>query len=203
MFTLCRQPQSSNFHLRVVLTLIVLASLIATPIVPVNPVGASAGNPPLNSTQESVPETPEEFGKLPLQFELNQGQTDPKVQFLTRAGGATVFLKSDETTFLLSEAKSQDRNDETTKEVRTRKHAIRMKINNSNATARLEGVDRLPGDANYLIGNDPSKWHTHIPTFSRLKLQDAYPGVDLVYYGTRGQLEYDFVVRPGVDAGQV
>jgi len=27
----------------------------------------------------------------------------------------------------------------------------------------------------------------------------VYPGVDLVYYGNPGQLEYDFVVAPGAD----
>jgi len=32
-----------------------------------------------------------------------------------------------------------------------------------------------------------------------VKYENVYPGVDLVYYGNRGQLEYDFIVTPGAD----
>jgi len=31
----------------------------------------------------------------------------------------------------------------------------------------------------------------------------VYPGIDLAYYGNQGRLEYDWVVRPGADAGGV
>src|SRR5437867_1856801 len=36
------------------------------------------------------------YGKLPLSFEANQGQTDSQVQFLARGGGYTLFLTSTE-----------------------------------------------------------------------------------------------------------
>ena len=81
MFTLCRQPQSSKFRLRVMLTLIVLPNLIATSIIPLAPSIAPSANARVMSTQETAPDPSEEFGQLPLQFELNQGQTDPQVQF--------------------------------------------------------------------------------------------------------------------------
>src|SRR6266498_2029816 len=38
---------------------------------------------------------------------------------------------------------------------------------------------------------------TSVPTYSKVQLDDVYPGVDLVYYGNQRQLEYDFVVHPG------
>ncbi|MGH9431859.1 MAG: SBBP repeat-containing protein, partial [Terriglobia bacterium] len=38
-----------------------------------------------------------------------------------------------------------------------------------------------------------------VPTYAKVKYEDVYPGVGLVYYGNRGQLEYDFVVEPGAD----
>jgi hypothetical protein len=34
----------------------------------------------------------------------------------------------------------------------------------------------------------------------RQAYSQTYPAVDLVFYGTQRQLEYDFVVSPGVDA---
>src|SRR5262249_30588695 len=34
----------------------------------------------------------ESYGKLPLSFEANQGQTDRQVKFLSRGGGYSLFL---------------------------------------------------------------------------------------------------------------
>ena len=61
----------------------------------------------------------------------------------------------------------------------------------------------MPGKSHYFIGNDPAKWRTNIPTFARVKYEGVYPGMDIVYYGNQGQLEYDFVVAPGADPGLV
>ena len=52
---------------------------------------------------------------------------------------------------------------------------------------------------NYFIGKDPKKWRTDVPTFRRVKVENVYGGIDSVYYGNQSQLEYDFVVKPGVD----
>jgi hypothetical protein len=41
------------------------------------------------------------YGKLPLSFEANQGQTDGRVRFLARGGGYTIFLTGDEAVLTL------------------------------------------------------------------------------------------------------
>ena len=66
-----------------------------------------------------------------------------------------------------------------------------------------EGVDRLPGIANYFLGNDPSKWRTSIPTYACVQYAGVYPGISLVYYGNQRQLEYDFQVSPGADPSHI
>lgn len=39
-----------------------------------------------------------------------------------------------------------------------------------------------------------------MPSYAKVRYNDVYPGVDLVYYGNQsGQLEYDFVIAPGGD----
>lgn len=76
---------------------------------------------------------------------------------------------------------------------------LKFSLLNPNPKARIEGLDELPGRVNYLIGSDPSAWRTGLSTFTRVKVASAYTGVDLVYYGNQEQLEYDFVVAPGVD----
>ena len=58
---------------------------------------------------------------------------------------------------------------------------------------------RLPGIVNYLIGNDPRKWHTRIPTYARVTYRGVYPRIDLVFHGARERLEYDWLVHPGGD----
>src|SRR5581483_576828 len=70
------------------------------------------------------------------------------------------------------------------------------------ATSQLSGFEPLPGKSNYFIGNDPAKWRTGIPQFARVRYASVYPGIDLVFYGNQGHLEYDFQVAPGADPSQ-
>ena len=65
------------------------------------------------------------------------------------------------------------------------------------------GLERLPGETNYFQGSDPRQWHAHIPTYRKASYGGVYPGIDLVYYGNQGQLEYDFVVKPNSDPGKI
>ncbi len=61
----------------------------------------------------------------------------------------------------------------------------------------------LPGVVNYFIGNDPAQWRTGVKTFAQVRYAGVYPGVDVMYYGTQGRLEYDFAVAPGASAAPI
>src|SRR5206468_10291421 len=76
---------------------------------------------------------------------------------------------------------------------------LRLQLVGANPTPHIAGLEELPGKVNYLLGNDATKWHTNIPTYAKVQYEGVYPGVDLVYYGQQGHLEYDFVVAPGVE----
>jgi len=80
---------------------------------------------------------------------------------------------------------------------------LSMRLVGASTHAKVTGLDSLPGRVNYFIGKDPAEWRTNIPTYSRVLYRSVYPGVDLVYYGKSGQLEYDFVVAPGSDPGAI
>ena len=80
---------------------------------------------------------------------------------------------------------------------------LRMKLRNANPAAKVTGVDELAGTSNYFIGNDPTKWRTNVPTYAKVKYQEIYSGIDLVYYGNQRQLEYDFIVAPGADPRRI
>ncbi|OFV91359.1 MAG: hypothetical protein A3H28_11940 [Acidobacteria bacterium RIFCSPLOWO2_02_FULL_61_28] len=217
----------------------------------------------------------ETYGRLPLSFEANHGQTDGSVKFLSRGNGYTLFLTANEAVLTLrrsqeSEVRSQNQSPDregggihpsrtnpssarlpraesrgqrvgypqvtqippiviprsvsdegpvrSSPSVPSAKSAdlyrlavdetavLRMKLVGANPNPAVTGLAELSGKSNYFIGNDPSKWRTNVPTYAKVKYEDVYPGIDLVYYGApapagRGQrqLEYDFVVAPGAD----
>jgi hypothetical protein len=142
------------------------------------------------------------YGKLPLSFEVNQGQTDAQVKFLARGQGYSLFLTPTETVLSLKKPKVKINASALTKSVsssETSGSILRMNLVGANSAPKIVGKEALPGRVNYLIGKDPSQWHTKIPTYGKVAYEGVYPGVDLVYYGNQGQLEYDFVVAPGAD----
>ncbi len=119
---------------------------------------------------------------LPLVFEANRGQAAPDVKFFTRAGGATLSLTSREAVLTRTHSPGSD---------------LRMKLAGTQGVPTVEGVGELPGRVNYFRSRDPKAWHTNVRTYARVRYREVYPGIDLVYYGNQGQLEYDFVVHPG------
>lgn len=139
------------------------------------------------------------YGSLPLSFEPNQGQSDPQVRFLAHGQSYSLFLTGDEAVLSLRAASSSP-------PVRAQSSfetILKMRLLGARTSSSVQGLDELPGKSNYFIGNDPAKWRTDIPNYAQVKYSGIYPGVDLVYYGNRGQLEYDFVLRPGADGRQV
>jgi hypothetical protein len=56
---------------------------------------------------------------------------------------------------------------------------------------------------NYFVGGDRGKWRTNVTAYSAVEFKGVYPGIDLIYHSRNGQLEYDFVVAPGVDARKI
>jgi len=76
---------------------------------------------------------------------------------------------------------------------------VRMAFLGANLKADASGDRRLPGKVNYLLGDDPSRWRVGAPTFAQVRVDQLYPGIDLVYYGNQQQLEYDFTIAPGAD----
>jgi len=177
---------------------------------------------PASSAEATQARLAENYGKLPLSFEANQGQTDPQVKFLSRGSGYTLFLTRDEAVLslrsrkpdaALGEAKgagsqkdkSRQRSVVSRQLQKPTDHGqrttdvLRMKLVGANRAANVTALDELPGKSNYFVGNDPKKWRTDVPTYGKVKYAGVYPGVDLVYYGNQRQLEYDFVVAPGAD----
>ncbi len=146
------------------------------------------------------------YGLLPLSFEANRGQTDARVQFLARNSAYSVYLAADEIALALRDAATHAGargRAERAAPRKSRASVLRIKLLGASRQPRAYGLDELEGKSNYLVGRDPARWRTNVPNYGRVKYEGVYPGVDVIYYGTLRQLEYDFDVAPGADAGRI
>jgi hypothetical protein len=133
-----------------------------------------------------------EFGKLQLAFEENRGQADPSVKFLTRGAGFQLFFTQPEAVFVLDRA------------ARSGKSAVvRLSFDGARRKPKLTGGEALALKTNYFMGNGPSEQISNVVNHTSLTYESIYQGIDIVYYGNRQQLEYDFIVAPRADVKQI
>jgi hypothetical protein len=144
-----------------------------------------------------------EYAKLPMGFEPNVGQANDQAKYLARGEGYTVFLTPGEAVLGLrngTRTKPRDlTRDSVSSPERRPGDTLRIKLVGANTEPAFAGIDELPGKSNYLKGNQSANWHVSIPNYRKVAERGIYSGIDLIYYGTQRQLEYDFVVSPGAD----
>ncbi len=124
---------------------------------------------------------------------------------MARGSGYTVFLTANDTVFALrsssqaSAARPSQNRAGTTQSAaqKDRTAAIHMHLVGGNPQSQITAGSQLPGRSNYFIGNDPSQWHANVAQYARISYRDAYPGVNMAFYGVQKQLEFDFIVAPG------
>jgi hypothetical protein len=145
-----------------------------------------------------------EYVKLPLSFEPNLGQTNRAVRFLSRGNGYALYLTANEAFLSLRRLSPNGVKDRPSPFYKIKMDGpastlLRMKLVGADPVPKISGIEELPGKSNYFVGNNPQTWQRNVPTFAKVKYENVYPGIDLVYYGNQGQLEYDFVGAPGAN----
>jgi hypothetical protein len=169
------------------------AQRAASPL-PASPISTTSNASLSHASVHGKPTAKSILGQLPMIFEPNQGQADASVKFLARGAGYSLFLEPTSALLALQSASQST--------VASRGSFIRMNLVGANAAAATRGTDLLSGKSNYLMGNDPKKWHSDVPQYAGVQYANVYPGIDLVFYGSQGHLEYDFTVAPGADPSQ-
>jgi len=201
-----RQRRSVVIHLSVWLYVVATAVPLcrgATGIPNNDPPGAA---PLLTSSQRSGIQ--QSYRALPVFFEPNQGQTDPRAKFFSRRHGYTLFLTSSDVVVAYrgnssgATAKLAQKSP-TAGSAASSTAALRMKLVGARAEPELFADGELPGKSNYYLGNDPSKWRSNVPHFSRVSYREVYPGVDLVFHDSRQELEFDLVFAPHASTGEI
>ena len=177
-----------------------LVPLLLSPVLQISLLAQNSKIPNISSSSSTGSPLTASFEEAPLSFEENQGQSNPGVKFLSHGNGYSLYLTDSAAVLVLAKhenhSKIPGRNSVTG-------DVIRMELSGARPDLRVSSADELPGKANYFIGNDPSKWRAGIPTYAKVRYEDVYPGIDLVYYGNQRNLEYDFIVSAKVDPSLV
>ncbi len=124
---------------------------------------------------------PAQIPVTPIAFEPNVGQAASPVKFLAHTRQATVWMTQREVVL----------------------GGVKIRFEGGAANPRIEGEERLGSISNYFAGNDRSSWHTDVPNFAKVRYREVYRGIDVVFYGNPGRLEYDFVLRAGADPERI
>src|ERR1019366_7311116 len=126
------------------------------------------------------------LARLPLRFE-----TAADGRLVARKGPYTLTVETGRTTVTVADRANH------------RSASVTTKLAGAEPTSRPVGADPLAAKANYLLGSDPAAWRSGAPLFTRAVYHGVYRGIDLVFHGEAGSLEYDFVVQPGASARRI
>jgi hypothetical protein len=130
------------------------------------------------------------YGKLPLSFIPNEGQTDKVVRYYAQGAGYGFFFTHKGAMLSFAEGKGHG-------------HALALDFLGADPDATLEAQKRLSGEVNYLQGNDPTKWQQGLPTHGELLYGGLWPGIDMAVRGEGGKLKYEFHLQPGASVEDV
>ena len=183
------------------LAVVAFAALVVCSAATVVPLTELTGAPSPAGPEKSAVEdrAAESFARLPLAFEANRGQVDPRVSFVSRAGRSAVFLTPGEAVLAMSRPGVPASTGRAVPVAERAGAVVRMSLVGADRAVVPEGVDLLPGRSNDLRGRDAARWQSNIPTYAKVAYRGLLPGTDLVFYGRQGHLEYDVILAPGAD----
>ena len=182
-------------------TLLAFLLFVAMLPAPVRP-RVNVASPTVTSEPETVEtkrtRASESYGRLPLSFEMNKGQTDKRVKFSARGAGYGLFLTGTDAVLSLrhNDGKAKDGrstltparlNDDSSarggkRDASSRESAqsaiVRMQLIGMNDAAQVTGEDEQAGKSNYFIGNDATQWRTDVAHYSKVRYRNVYAGID-------------------------
>ena len=141
---------------------------------------------------------------VPLFFEPGQVDTGVGENFVARGPNYSFRVAARGIDFVLRQPTlhtadhSVLRDPAVSRRVETNRY-VSLKFVGANPKSALTGTGQMGGKINYLTGNDPNNWRSQVSVYSGVKVAGLYPGIDLTYYATQHQLEYDFTLDPGAD----
>ncbi|MYL21642.1 HYR domain-containing protein [Halobacillus litoralis] len=146
---------------------------------------------------------------LPVSFIQNQGQLeDERVHFYTRGKDCTVFFTQEGASFVFVKNEIKEQilpEDKMTKTIPKEQKGFRLDFRFLNGGRKITPMARgeLEGNVNEFRGSDPTKWRSNISTFTDVVYRNVWPGIDLIFRGSEGQIKYEFMVQPGANINDI
>ena len=143
---------------------------------------------PKDLSEQTVMNRPVEHGlsKGDIYFIPNQGQVDKQALFYSYTPKYTIWLTRDGLVF-----------DQIQKQPDVKRRVSSLTFHGANPDPKVLPLSAFEHRVNYFIGRDESRWKTDIPTCAAVKYKDLYNHIDLKVYGRKGQIEYDWIIKPG------
>jgi Beta-propeller repeat len=122
---------------------------------------------------------------VPLFFFRNTGVTNSEIRFIVETPELRAGFRNDSVTFQLPGLSAE------------------LKFAGANANVRIDPAEPLPGTANFLIGEDASRWSTGNATYRKIVYRDLYPGIDMNYSGSASRIKSEFIIAPEADPNRI
>jgi gliding motility-associated-like protein len=142
----------------------------------------------------------------PLRFVPNQRQWEKPVLFAADIPSGRLFLERGRLLVARYDARAVDElhhHPVAGQTAHIPAHAYAVSFVGANPRAAVQGEAPTGDDVNYLLGNDPSRWATHVPAYTDVRYQQLYPGTDLRFYSRGEVMEYDFELAAGADPSRI
>jgi len=141
---------------------------------------------------------------LPLVFEANQGQADPRVKFLSHGQGYALFLMQEEAVLSFVEPSSEptaskSAGHDPAEQPPRLGNSLAVQFSSRGSRAKISGESLLRSQTNYFLGSDRKQWRRGVPNYTAIEYTNVFPGIDAIFHGNRQRLEFDFDVAPGAD----
>jgi RHS repeat-associated protein len=146
-----------------------------------------------------------DMSRLPLSFTANVGQFDKSIKFQTNSLGGSIYFASSEVLLALIDKKVKLKNedDESASPAVDNSKFLRIQYLNTEKDPLVEGLNQLPGVANFMVGVDTKSWVTDAATYDGIVYRNIYSGIDLTYVGAGNSLKSTFIVAAGADPSSI
>ena len=131
------------------------------------------------------------YGKLPIAFVENQGQTDAGVAYYLHARGHSVYFSASGHALRLTQGHGEQ----------ARAHVVKVDLVDAKA-GTIQGGNRTAGSVSYFRGAR-SEWLSALPMFSTIRYREPWPGIALDYRSAGGKLESVYTVAPHADPARI
>ncbi len=173
-----------------------LAALVAGCAPPPGDIAAPPALPQASAPSAAATEAVRAgLGGLPVSFVANQGRWDPRAAWVASGTEATAYFLDGGVRWALLPALGADR----ALAGEEQGFVLDQVLVGAREAAPTASVT-APGIVSYFVGETH---HAGLPTATELTLEQAWPGVDVVWSGTGGHIEATYHLAPGADPAQV